>query len=144
MAKVKTGTERWQQLVRSFLGEDFFDDIVNVNVSRDNELCADVYHTKNEVIIVIDIPGVEDIHSIDIHVDGETLWVKGTIPSPYQGYQSFLVERKQGTFQKMIPLGTTVSEKQSYARYRKGVLEIRFSKLKPYKNKQKIRIVEQG
>ncbi len=129
------GMERWYQLARMFLGEEFFHDFIT---AKNNNLpFADVYHSKSEVIVVVDLPGIEDIGSLDARIEGDNLVLKGSFPSPYQGYESFLSERKQSTFQKIIPLGAAVSNKQTFSRYRKGILEIRFPKIKT-NNKNKI------
>ncbi|SFI57620.1 Hsp20/alpha crystallin family protein [Thermoflavimicrobium dichotomicum] len=140
MSKLWDGMERWNQLARMFLGDDFFEEMISVknNTTLPN---ADVYHTKTEVIAVIDLPGIEDIKSIDVQIEGDKLVIKGAVTSPYQAYQVLLNERMKGSFQKVIPLGTMVSNKQPFARYRKGVLEIRIPKLKS-DTKQKIKIHE--
>ncbi|MBA4495414.1 Hsp20/alpha crystallin family protein [Paenactinomyces guangxiensis] len=130
---------RWNQLARQFLGEDFFADIMSSAVGE-KEPCADVYQGKNEVIVVIDLPGVEDINSLEISVEGETMWIKGYFPTPYQAYQQTLAERKSGEFQKAISLGAPVSKQYSSARYRRGILEIRFPKTGIRKKTHKIRI----
>jgi HSP20 family protein len=123
------GVERWYQLARMFLGEEFFDDFITAK--NNNHLpCADVYHSRDEVIVVVDLPGIEDIGSLDARIAGNNLVLKGTFTPSYQGYESFLCERKRSAFQKIIPLGTAVSNKKTFSRYRKGVLEIRFPKLK--------------
>jgi HSP20 family protein len=99
---------RWHQLARQFLGDDFFSDIMSAANAKSP--CADVYQGKNEVIVVIDLPGVEDVNSLDIQVEGETLWIRGYLPTPYHAYQATLTERKKGEFDKTIPLGATVSK----------------------------------
>lgn len=120
---------KWYQLARQFLGEDFFKEMTNESFNKTPY--ADVYEGKNEVIVVMDLPGMENINSLDIRIEGETLLIKGYVPSPYQSYRTISTERKSGEFQKTISLGTPVSPKFSSARYRKGVLEIRFPRLKP-------------
>jgi HSP20 family protein len=118
---------RWHLLARQFLGEDFFTDIMSTAGKQDP--AVDVYHGAGEVIVVIDLPGMDNVHSLEMNVDGETLWLKGHLPSPYEGYRMALSERKKGEFQKSIPLGVPVSRRYTSARYRRGVLEIRFPKL---------------
>ncbi|MBA4601106.1 Hsp20/alpha crystallin family protein [Thermoactinomyces mirandus] len=118
---------RWHELVRQFLGDDFFEEI-QTTVNKE-EPAADVYHGQNEVIVVINLPGLENIHSMELRIEGENLWLRGDFPTPYQGYSTLLSERKKGKFQKVIPLGCLVSKKYTYARYRRGVLEIRFPKI---------------
>jgi HSP20 family protein len=115
---------RWHRLARQFLGEDFFTEIMHA--AEKEEPAVDVFHGPNEVIVVINLPGIENVHTLEMRVEGETLWIKGQIPNPYEGYHVSLSERKKGEFQKTIPLGVPVSKRFTSARYRKGILEIRF------------------
>jgi HSP20 family protein len=117
---------QWNQLVRHFLGEDFFEDIVSV--VRKQEPLTDVYHGKREVIVVVDLPGLESVEAVKMQVEGDTLLLRGEFPAPYRGYTAHFAERKKGEFHKQIALGTKVSKDSSTMRYRKGVLEIRFPK----------------
>jgi HSP20 family protein len=117
---------KWNHLVRHFLGEDFFEDIVGA--VRKQEPLTDVYHGKREVIVVVDLPGLERVEAVKMQVEGDTLHLRGEFPTPYRGYEVQIAERKKGEFHKQIPLGTTVSRNSSTMRYRKGVLEIRFPK----------------
>ncbi|WP_164491590.1 Hsp20/alpha crystallin family protein [Staphylospora marina] len=123
----KTAAHPWQELVKRFLGEDFFEDVVEAATRQDPK--TDVYHGPGEVIVVMDLPGLENVKSLKIKVEGEQLRVTGRLPSPYEGYQIRMVERKAGEFEKVIPLGATVSSKRVIARYRRGVLELRFRKI---------------
>lgn len=137
--KSQYATKRWNQLARQFLGDDFFEDILEA--AEHKGPVADVYHGKNEVIVVVDLPGMENIHSLEMKVEGETLWLSGQFPSPYHGYRLAFAERSRGEFQKKIDLGVPVSKKVTSARYRRGVLEIRFPKLTS-KGNTKLRIQE--
>lgn len=121
---------RWHQIAKDFLGEEFFSDIQqNMKSQEGKGPKADVYHGANEVVVAIDLPGIENVNSIELKVEGDVLWIKGYFPSPYQSYQTTLVERKRGEFQKSIPLGATVSRKYT-ARYTRGVLELRFPRIR--------------
>lgn len=127
----------WHELARQFLGDDFFEEI-QTSVNKE-EPAADVYHGQNEVIVVINLPGLENVHSLELRIEGENLWLQGDFPTPYQGYRTILSERKKGRFQKVIPLGTFVSKKYTHARYRRGVLEIRFPKITPRNQSVKVK-----
>ncbi|MFC7442468.1 Hsp20/alpha crystallin family protein [Laceyella putida] len=141
--KSQLANKGWNQLARQFLGDDFFEDILAAAEEHKGPV-ADVYHGKNEVIVVVDLPGMENIQSLEMKVEDNTLWLTGRFPSPYNGYRLAHAERSQGEFQKMIPLGAPVSKNYTSARYRRGVLEIRFNKLASKKGSTKLRIKEQG
>lgn len=131
---------KWNQLARQFLGEDFFQDMMDGPLKQGQGPYADVYQGKNEVIVVIDLPGMEDINSLDIRVEGSIMKIKGFMTSPYQGYPTIITERHKGEFEKTINLGNNVSNKYTSARYRKGVLEIRLPKLDVHSQSKKIKI----
>ncbi|WP_131926479.1 Hsp20/alpha crystallin family protein [Hazenella coriacea] len=131
---------KWNQLARQFLGEDFFQDMMDGPLKQGQGPYADVYQGQNEVIVVIDLPGMEDINSLDIRVEGALMKIKGFITSPYQGYPTITTERQRGEFEKTINLGNDVSNKYTSARYRKGVLEIRLPKLEVRQQAKKIKI----
>lgn len=120
---------RWQNLAKQFLGADFFNDIME-SKRGSSFPPVDVYQGNHEVIVAIDLPGVEEFRSVDLRVEGDQLHISGTIPSPYHGFSVTLSERKQGEFHKQVSLGAYVARKYSSVRYRRGVLEVRYPKIK--------------
>jgi HSP20 family protein len=116
------------ELARAFLGEDFFNEMSRVSSVSPSEPAADVYHSRNEVIVVINLPGMTNIHSLDFVVEDTDLKIRGSFDSPYEAYESSLMERKRGVFERIIPLRDKVYKKYESARYKKGVLEIRYRK----------------
>jgi HSP20 family protein len=117
------------ELARSFLGDDFFHEMSQISSNTPpSEPAADVYYSRNEVIVVINLPGMENIHTLDFQVEETDLKIKGAFESPYGAYESSLLERKRGVFERTIPLRSNVYPKHESARYKKGVLEIRYRK----------------
>lgn len=126
MENQKSSIQRWHKLIRQFLGEDFFEEMIpGVHYREPN---VDVYHTAKEVIVLINLPGLTDVHNIQIRVGRDTLEVEGEIPTPYPEYHVVLSEREKGHFKKQIPLGVKVKRENTTVRYRRGVLEIRLMK----------------
>jgi HSP20 family protein len=137
--------QKWSQLARKFLGDDFWSDLMSASpttssASSSNGPKADVYHTQNEVIVLVDLPGIEDIHLLDLRVNEDTLYIKGHIPTRYANYDSTLSERLSGDFERSIPLGTTVTRQRSSARYRKGLLEVRLNRVHAPRTQHRIRV----
>lgn len=120
---------RWNQLAKSFLGEDFLDSMLNIHRNNAEEPKADVYHSRHEVIVVLDLPGIEDIHSLQYQIEKSKVVVLGIIPNPYDGFPAYSQQCKRGEFQKEIDLGAEVDGKKCSIRYRRGVLELRFPKI---------------
>ncbi|WP_044641070.1 Hsp20/alpha crystallin family protein [Risungbinella massiliensis] len=119
---------RWNQLARSFLGDDFFESITDQNRTAEVEPKVDVYHSKQEVIVILNLPGVEDMRSMQFEFDRTMLTIYGVIPNPYHGYSPFTQQCPRGEFRKEIELGAEVEPKSKTIRYRRGVVEVRFSK----------------
>lgn len=130
--------DKWRQIAKDFLGEDFWSDVSGMGSV--NQAKADVIHSMNEVIVLIDLPGIDDIDAVDIRVEGETLFIKGRIPTAYKKHERILTERNSGTFERTIPLGVPVIRQKSRANYRKGVLEIRLPMIAAGSNPRRIRI----
>nr|WP_224749812.1 Hsp20/alpha crystallin family protein [Polycladospora coralii] len=107
------------------------------SVTERKDPYVDVYHLNNEVIVVIDLPGMDNIQNIELKIEGDQLTITGRLNTPYQGFSAILQERRRGEFQKIIPLGVAVEKRYNSARYRKGVLEIRFSKVVPTQHEKK-------
>lgn len=123
---------RWHNLAKQFLGAEFFQDIMDsqgAKSANSSYPAVDVYQRTNEIIIVVDLPGVEEFRMVDFKIEGEQLTISGNVPASYQGYEAVNTERKNGPFTKTISLGVPVARKYSHARYRRGVLELRYPKL---------------
>lgn len=128
---------KWAQLASSFLGEDFWADMEEEAPEYIPK--ADVYHTQSEVIVLVDLPGVEDVRQLQLRTDGQHLHIKGKISSRYDRLDVSVSERPKGEFQRSIPLGAWVTRRQASARYRRGVLEVRLPKV-PAPKTTKIRV----
>lgn len=125
---------KWAQLASRFLGEDFWADMESGVL--DSVPKVDVYHTPSEVIVLVDLPGVDDMSQVQLRTDGQHLLIKGRIPSRYDRLDVSVSERPKGEFQRSIPLGTWVTRHKASARYRRGVLEVRLPKVPAPKTAQ--------
>lgn len=95
-------------------------------------LNADVYETENEVVAVIDIPGLSKKEDVNIDVDTNSLTVSGTI-NRMQEVQAENMHRKErfiGKFHRTISLPAPVASEGVTATYKNGVLEVRMPKMK--------------
>lgn len=138
----KQHIQRWNDVARQFLGDDFFSGFTSGAEESDEVKSgppADVYHHESEVIVLIDLPGIENIQDIEVRVQDGKLKLKGKLGTPYHGYRIASQERQTGEFEKVINLVENVSNRYTSAKYRKGVLELRFPTLKSA-GAQKIRL----
>lgn len=132
----KSHIKRWNDVARQFLGDDFFAGFTSgaeeagSGGEEKEGPPADVYHHEDEVIVLVDLPGVENIQDLEMRVSDGNLRLKGKLGMPYKGYEIKSRERQTGGFEKIIPLEENVSNRYTTAKYRKGVLELRFPILK--------------
>ncbi|MFC4077721.1 Hsp20/alpha crystallin family protein [Salinithrix halophila] len=129
---------KWSQMARDFLGEDFWSEVSGMGEGKHPK--TDVLLGRNEVIVLMDLPGVDNLEDVDIRVEGETLFVKGTVPTPYTKCDRLVSECFRGAFERVIPLGRVVSRRQGSARYRRGVLEIRLPMISSTGDDRRIRV----
>jgi HSP20 family protein len=88
---------------------------------------ADWFETDDDLILVLDAPGV-DPDSLEIAHDGDDITIAGTREEQNYG-QSRVTERPQGTFQRALRVPEPVEPGSAVAQYRAGQLEVRFSKM---------------
>jgi HSP20 family protein len=104
------------------LGEDFWQEISELIPNTGPRM--DIYHTPTAVVVLVEVPGLENPEQIVIHLDGQTLIVEGEIPCVYPVTENriFRGERFFGRFRRSLPLPKPVSEKGVSAKYDKGLL----------------------
>lgn len=90
---------------------------------------VDVYETDDQVVIRVDLPGV-DQNSIDLRIEDGSLILKGERKfASGENREDFLrIERTYGRFQRTFRLPGSVDQQSVQANQRNGVLEIALSK----------------
>ncbi len=85
----------------------------------------DVAETENELIVNVEIPGV-DPEEIDVSLSGDTLLIRGEKKpeTEEKGEDYHLLERNYGTFIRSIDLPVEVQNDKINASYKNGVLTI--------------------
>ena len=102
---------------------------------------ADVAVTGSEVIVVMDIAGMES-DRIDIVTDGDRLRVGGERAAPCcDGEKQYnQIEIRVGRFFREIDLPVPVDHEKTTARYERGMLEIRIGRADPRSRTRKVKI----
>jgi HSP20 family protein len=100
-------------------------------------LPLDVSETENEFVIKASLPGVKP-EDVQITVHGDTLTIRAETKSDEEksGEHWHLRERRFGTFQRSVALGTPVSADKATAHHEHGVLTLTLPKAEEAKPKQ--------
>lgn len=98
---------------------------------------ADVYETKDEVVVTAELPGLneKDIH---LSLTDDVLTIKGERQWTGEGREGghFHRERWFGKFERSFPLPMPVATDQVKATYRDGVLTVKLPKAEENKAKE--------
>jgi HSP20 family protein len=92
-------------------------------------LAAEVRETMEDVVVRIEIPGL-DTDALDVFVADGTLVVRGEKLVEREGREGryHLMECAYGSFERRVPLPTAVDQGRASARYRAGVLQVSLPK----------------
>lgn len=119
-----------------------FDDFFRTEVRPVKEFFApdmDVYETDNEVVIEVEIPGI-DRKDVKITVEENILKISGEkkVEREQKGKNYYYVERSTGKFERAIRLPDYVDVEKIKAEYKNGVLTIKV----PKKEERKKKVIE--
>jgi HSP20 family protein len=121
----------WKSLQKQageVLGDDFWDDIANIIPNLGPRV--DVYQMNQEVVVVIELPGLRSPNEIKVVLNGSVLAVKGEVERgyPVDEHKMIQSERFHGKFKREIPLPKNMTFSEINAKFKKGLLEIRLTK----------------
>jgi HSP20 family protein len=91
------------------------------------EPLTDVYEVNNEVVIIVDLPGVEK-ENININATEDTIEINAELKK-LEKPNYIKQERKYERFYRKITLPVKVKPEYAKSRYENGVLEIRLPKI---------------
>jgi len=97
---------------------------------------ADIYETKDHVVVQLDLPGVT-IDAVDVQCEKGMLSIKGE--RPFNGNdqrQYFRVENVYGPFERYFEIPRTLNVEKVEATYNAGVLTLTFPKTEEAKPKK--------
>jgi len=98
---------------------------------------VDVLEDANEIVLRIDLPGVEQ-DQIKIELSGESLTISGSraLPDEASRDKYVRVERNYGPFQRSFTIGVPLQQDKVTAGYTDGVLEVHLPKAEEIKPKR--------
>jgi HSP20 family molecular chaperone IbpA len=97
---------------------------------------ADIYETDSELVIVADMPGVDE-KSLDITLEKNVLSIKGLVdfPTP-ENYSPAYAEYEVGDFERNFTLSNDFDRENISASVKNGVLYIHLPKAGPAKTRK--------
>lgn len=107
------------------LGPEFWQDIASVLPVTGPRI--DMYEKGDELVIVVEVPGLTSPESVKLAIHERSLLIRGTLVRPYDvlDEQMLMSERFFGAFERSIRLSGRVIIPQMRAYYHNGLLIIR-------------------
>jgi len=97
---------------------------------------ADIYETDEEIVVVADIPGVDE-NSVDITLEKNVLTINGYVePEPPEAHSLSYAEYEVGDYQRSFTLSNYIDQNNIRATVKNGVIELRLPKAGPAKAKK--------
>jgi HSP20 family molecular chaperone IbpA len=97
---------------------------------------ADIFETKDEVVVVADVPGVDE-NSIDITLEKGVLSINGYVEQDQpQSYSLAYAEYEVGDYFRRFTLSNEVDQENIQATVKNGVLRLHLPKVGPAQAKK--------
>jgi len=97
---------------------------------------ADIYEKDENVILIVDMPGVDD-KNIDINLEKNVLTISGYVdPSSPEGFSPAYMEYGLGDYQRSFSLSNEIDRERIEAVVKNGVLRLTLPKLAAARNRK--------
>lgn len=97
---------------------------------------VDIYETKDAIVLVADMPGVDE-KSIDITLEKNVLTVTGAVePEVYKEHSITYSEYDTGDYERAFTISDEVDRSKIEASVKQGVLRVTLLKAEPVKAKK--------
>jgi HSP20 family protein len=97
---------------------------------------ADIYETEEAIVVVADIPGVDET-SVDITLEKGVLTINGTVePEQPEGYSLTRAEYRVGDYVRSFSLSNEIDQGNIEAALKDGVLRLNLPKITEAKVKK--------
>jgi len=119
------------------LFDSFFGRSVGGTSERAWAPVADMYETKDELVIKLELPGMNE-KDVQVSITGDLLYIKGQRleSEEVKQEQYFRAERWTGRFERIFQLPIPVQADKVRAAYRDGVLTVTLPKVEAVKPKE--------
>jgi HSP20 family molecular chaperone IbpA len=94
---------------------------------------TDIYETESELMVILEMPGVEK-SKVSINVEDGVLNVEGKLDlAKYQGLQPLYTEYNIGNYSRSFRLSSKIDQQKIAAEMKDGVLSLRMPKVEEAK-----------
>ena len=94
---------------------------------------ADIYETEEAIVVVADMPGVDE-RSLDITLEKGVLTLNGTVePEAPEGYSLSYAEYRVGDYTRSFSLSDEIDQEAIEATLKDGVLRLALPKITEFK-----------
>ena len=95
--------------------------------------CADIYETRDNVFLLVDMPGVAP-DAVDITLEKQTLAIRGYgNPEQHQNYRQIHAEYRSGDYERIFTLSEDIDRDKIEASQKNGLLRLVLPKVGPAK-----------
>lgn len=91
----------------------------------------DIYETQQEVVAIVEVPGIESAEEVKLSIKPDTLSLSGSLKGRFGAIKEdrfYMNERFRGAFERTVSLPARVRPQHARASYKNGLLEIRILK----------------
>jgi HSP20 family molecular chaperone IbpA len=94
---------------------------------------ADIYEAENDLMVVLEMPGVEK-SNVAVHVEDGILNVEGRLDlTKYKGLQPLYTEYNIGHYSRSFRLSSKIDQNQIAAEMKDGILSLKLPKIEEAK-----------
>jgi HSP20 family protein len=132
----------WKKQWDQFFGGEFWSGLEPLFNNMQTQM--NLYKGENELLVVLAIPGLENVENLELFAHYQTLEVKGKINLDFPGFELMEEGIFEGNFHREIQLPYSVREDRIEANYENGLLIIHLYRLIPDETKKKVTIKKVG
>lgn len=124
---------------KGFFGDEFWGNFDHLFQNQQTQ--HNLYQSENELLCVVNIPGISDINSLNVFVHQNIIEIEGKINLNYKGFKLLHEGIIHGPFQREIELPFNVRSDKVYAHYQHGLLIIHLHRQIPsHTSKSKVSV----
>lgn len=132
----------WDSFFKKFFDGEMEEKFNHYFKGAENQLRVNLYESKDELMCIFLMPGVQKVEHIHLSVNERMLEVSCDLHFEHSNFRVIQEEFNEGTFTRIINLPFSVRTDQIDASYKKGLLAVRLVRLMPGSDSQTILIKE--